>query len=785
MEPHSNRNEKQLLPGDAPEPQLGVPKITIRGSLSSAVKSVKERLGQSDLLPAMQSLRLAKQSAIIIDSKSSHNSISIEMRKEALHISVPARGFSPQKLCQEVAMAVVGFAIKERALEAAEQFVQQGVLSPTISGQLESLIRQYGTLVGDTRIQRSGLLYKALEPHRTDLERLKKSLSDKIKTSPSLVVDSLTANNALFIERLGSFRAVSELLGASSGLADLMSLRVRERLMIFEDVFTRALLVGDHAACGVVVEAVESIATTASSSGWFKAMPKLLRAVQSPYFDINDTQALLNQSLWPDSTSVLSGSVPVPCADSTGSTLICWLNNIVAGFKFASATDREFREMSYGEEAGFDLLDALISLAPQMPAIVTSLGAHTTDDKLAEVDEFLRVLLHIKYCNHDATANMYEYVVYGIIPDEEAKRLGGVRPEIAARPNFQVAQCLALISTGEPGLAGERLALFQEDLAVMSARAIAALVYQYRAMLGRRLDVGGGFDQQTVRGVVSDLDAMESAMLIIVECPRTQERGFGFQDIVQAIRSTRESYQKSALLTLSDEEIAARVEEVLSLEHSGQFADQLREVSGRLLERMKSYAGVLASEASSQLDELSRGESVIPLVEYAKEVLSVVKADPLSAASLSLKTSIGEVLLEMLKVLEEYYSMEINLAEKKDATEKDVCRALEAVHRLMIEATFVCDELRPHAVFLPELILSKCQTLIDQVPKRLRRKLQDKPVILEQVLSGLTRDISSKDASVRAIAKGCVEGLRWLRISRAALTESSKLAYNRLMASKS
>jgi hypothetical protein len=785
VEPQSNPNEHQLSPGDGPEPQLGVPKITIRGSISSAAKTVRDRLAESDLLPVIQSLRLNGDPSVIVDSKSSHKSIVIEMRQESLHVSIPARGVNSQKLGHEVVMAVIGFAVKERALEAAEQFVQQGALSSTLSGQVENLLRQYGKLVGDPRVERSGLLYKALAPHRAELERLQKNLSEKIKTAPSLSADGLIANTELFLQRLGSFRAVSELLGASSGLADLMSLRIRERLMILEDIFARGLLVGNYTACAVVVEGMESILTTATSAGWFKAMPKQLQAVQSPYFSLNDPQALLNQSLWPGSSRLSSGPVTMPSAEATAETLICGLTNIVAGLKFALATDKELRTMSFGAEAGLDLLDALISVAPQMPAIVTSLGAETTDDALAEVDEFLRLLLQIKYCNQAATANLYEYVVYGVIPDEEAKRMGGVRAELAARPNFQVVQCLALISTGEAGLAGERLALFREDLALISSRAIAALVYQFRAMLGHQLDTGAVFDQQTVRGVVSDLDAMENAMLIIVEHPQTQERGFGFQDIVDAIRTTRESYQKSALLTLTDGELAARVEEVLRLDHSGQFADQLREVSGRLVERMKSYAGVLASEAGEHLENLSRGESVIPLVEYAKEALSVVKADPTSEASTSLKASIGEVLLEMLRVLEEYYSMEIELAQKKDASAEDVYRALEAVHRLMIEATFVCDQLRPLAVFLPELILSKCQTLIDQVPKRMRRELQGKPAILEQVLSGLTRDISSKDTSVRAVAKGCVEGLRWLRISRAALTEPAKLAYNRLMASKS
>jgi hypothetical protein len=781
VEPTSSPDTSKTLQGENSAVQAELPKIVIRGSVSSASRAAQKCLERADLIEIIQGLGVGPTASLVIDCKKSAEDVLVESKKDSLYFSIPARGYGEQQMTKAVARALIGFAITQTAIEAVEKFAACGVECPVRSAKLGQLFKQFSAFEDNAGQGRAGLLSKALAPHRDELVRRTKNLLDKLRTPASLLIDGLSAGNEAFCQKMDAFRGISELLGNTVGLQDTITQRFKERLVVLEDLFAKGVFHGDHAAGQAVVDAMESLRQRVLTSGWFKRLPRMLQPAQLGTQDLQPQRALLNASFWADAGNPTSISAHQTSQPTHRDPVSTGLANMVAGLRHALAVDIEFRQIPFKPESGFDLLEGLIAVSPSIPTAIASLDGEISAEQLADLDEFLRILLQIRYCPQPTTKNFYEYVVYGIVPD------GSVRPEelergdLAIRPHHQLLQCIALIATSEPGIAGERVSVFKEELMLMATRAIAAVMYQYRACLALHLKTGALFDQHSIKVVISDLEAMEEAIQVVLNHPLEGKQSFGFSELLQAMQAVRESYSKSALLALSDDELAARVEEVLTLDHSGPYADQLHEISERLTERMRAYLGTKAEGVHAQLESLSRGETIIPIVQYAKEMLTIVRTDPNSEASATLKKSIGETLLDMLRVLEDYYSTEIALTSRPGATVEDVYRTLDAMHHLMLEASYVRDELRPYAEYLPDLLLSKSQVLVEQFPKKIRRDLIAAPALLGEVVQSLARDVSAPENSVKKRIKSCIEGLRWARLPRGILQGPARDSFDSLL----
>jgi hypothetical protein len=610
--------------------------------------------------------------------------------------------------------------------------------------------------------------------------------------SPSPSLDSLSAGHEAFCQKVDSFRAISELLGNTLGLQDVITDKLRDRLVVFNDLFARRVFHGDYDAGQAVINAVDVLNQRVQASGWFKQFPRVLQPAKIDLGEIQRQRTLLNTSLWGDDASAAGMTSHQPSQLTNRRSVSADLSGMVAALQYALNLEMEFRKIPSEPETGFELVDGLTAVSPLIPAAVVALDSKISAEQLADMDDFLRVLLRIKYCEQPATKNCYEYVVYGIIPDGSVKVEELARADLAMHSHCRLLQCLAFIATNEPGIVGERLKVFQEELMLIAIRAIEATMLNYRACMAAHLKMGNVFDQQSLQIALSDLDAMEEAIQVALNNPLEGRPSFGFEDVLQAVRAVRESYSKAALLALSDRELAVRVEEVLAVNHSGPYADQLHEVSARLTDRMRAYLGTKAEEASAQLESLSQGESIIPIVQYAKEMLTIIRADPTSETSAALKKSIGETLLDMLRVLEDYYTGEIALAAKPKASVEDVYRALDALHHLMLEAGYVRDELSPYAEHLPDLLLSKSQILVQEFPKRLKRDLSAASTLLGEVVQNLAREMASPTDSkersdpdpLKQRAKSCVQGLRWVCMPRRVLPAPVREAFDSLVGAR-
>jgi hypothetical protein len=583
--------------------------------------------------------------------------------------------------------------------------------------------------------------------------------------------------------------AISELLGNAGGIEDEIKQKLRERLVAITDFFARGLFHGNSDLSTAALDAVGTLNQRALSSGWFKPMPSPLQPAKIDIREMRGDRALLNTSLWLDSHKGVQMSSPQVSQLANRGSAPVELSGMIELLKYASNVDAEFRQISYDEEAAFLLIDGLTAVSALIPAVVIALGGAVSVAQLADLNEFLRILLRIKYCEQPATGSLYEYIVYGIIPDGSVQTRDLAQTERAIHQNCQLLQCIAFIATSSPSDVGERLKIFQDELMLIAVRAIEATMLNYRACMAAHLKTGSVLDQQSLHIALNDLEAMEEAILVAINNPLEGRQGFGFGDVLQAVRAVRESYVKSALLSLSDDELAARVDEVMAVEHTGPYADQLLEVSARLQERMKAHLGVKAGEASGQLQSLSQGESIIPIVQYAKQMLTIIKADPGSEASATLKRSIGDTLLDMLRVFEDYYIGEISLASKQGASVDDVYRALEALHHLILEAGYARDELSPYAEHLRELLLSKAQILAQVSPKILKRQLSAAPALLGEVVQALARELPlsensserSDRNSLKQRARSCIQGLRRVCIPRRVVPKFAQDAFDSLV----
>ncbi len=763
-----------------PESSPNTVKITIRGSQNSAARAVQARLGHPDLTEVLRGLGVDSAAPVVIECKNSNKEVALEVRRDSVRLSIPARGPDPEKVAQSAGSVLIGYAVTQRLLDAAESFADTGIECPTRAAELDKLVKLYRHNENQPRLEQSVVLARALAPHRKELERRKDNLADKLKTLASLSADTLVPNTEAFCQKVSSFRAVAGVLRDTTTVTDIIVQKIKERLVGIEDLFAHGVYRGEHQVGKTVFEAMELLQHKINSAGWFKELPRGLHAAQ--FTDDSDRiqQLLLNSSMWNGSESSPGGSAASSRVTSR-EMVANGVANMMAELRYALDLDIESRQVSGGPELGFDLLEDFIPACLQVPAVVTTLGPESGAEQLSELAEFFRILLRIKYCEQPATKNFYEYVVYGVIPNAGKPNGEPVRVDVAVSPNFLVLQYVALIATSEPSVASERLKAFQEELLLIAIRSINAVRYEYRTCLAAHLKNEQGFDQHSLGVVVSDLEAMEKGMQLILNYSLEGSQSYGFGDLLNSIKALRESYSKVGLLGLSDTELAARVDEVLALNHSGPYSDQLREVTKRLQDRMKAYAGTKVEEATVRLQSLSQGMSIIPIVEYAQEILSLTKADPTSEVSASLRTSVGEALLEMLKVLEEYYCEEISRASKQNPSVEDVYRSLEAMHHLLIESSFVRDKLSPYADQLPPLLISKSQVLAEETPRGLKRSLSAQMRLLEEVVQNLSQDISSADASVRERATSCIQGLRWLRVSRSSFSEPVRAVYDRLV----
>lgn len=764
-----------------PQSSQNTARIAIRGSANAAAKAAQVRLERPDLVEVVHGLNLGPTASVVVECKSSNKEVSLEQRKDSLWLSIPARGLDPKQIEQSTARVLIGYAIKQHALDAAESFLSSGVECPKRHENLEKLLRSYAETENQPRFDRAVVLARALAPYRQELEQCKGNISDKLKTPELRSIDNLLSSCEIFCQRITAFRAVSGLLGDRTAVSDLILQRIKERVAAMEDLFARAVYRGEHSHGQTVMAAMELMHERVAAAGWFKEFPRILQPAQLPDGFYRGQQLLLNTSLWNDSQSSQGAGLTKSSRATSGEMVSNALASMLAGLQYALALDIESRQVSRGPELGFDLLEEFISVCPLVPAVVTTLGPQTSAEQLSDLGEFLKILLRIKYCDQLATKNFYEYVVYDVIPDGDTSVGESVHFDVGVRPNFLLLQYVALIATSEPSVAGDRLKVFQEELLLIASRAINSVNYQYRSALAAHLKMGGVFDQHSLGVVLSDLEALEKGMQLIVNFRLEGTQSYGFDELLNAIKILRESFSKVALLELPDTELATRVDEVLALKHSGPYADHLREVTARLTDRMKVYVGTKAEEASAKLEALSKGESIIPIVEYAQEILGLIKADPTSEISASLRSSVGAVLLDMARVLEGYYQGEISRAARSDASVEDIYRSLEASYHLLIETSFVRDQLSTYADQLPELLLSKCQVLAEESPRELKRSLRERMSVLEEALRGLYQDLSSSNAPTRERAKCCIEGLQRVRIPRSSLSEPARVVYDRLV----
>lgn len=742
------------------------------------VEAVLTGLSKTDLFPRSCTDCVADGVLPIQISMTGKKGAQLEVSFSTNRISVviPQRFKEGARVSLAVEERFLTLAIKEELVSLGTRFILEGALPDESTALVGAMADRYQELKGDSTHSHRKVWREVVDIHRSELQTWLKKMGKK-----SLVFNPLGDAERTYEEvnkMLGGVakeRAVSLLLGSSGDQgAYLMNF-----LNALDDQFAGALWRKHHAQAADCRAAAHLLEAGFEKGAFEKPLPfaispevkreSLERALQEG--------SMLPPSIYSESTA-RSSTVGID-----GVLIASQLKATARAFSQIVKFETSVRENCLG---AVDIMEETMEILLEATSRFTEALLGNEPEDAQVVSDVMGQLLALRFSGQEVAEEYFTFILSGMSPEDFNRGNIDCHSGLAA----SYVQFLSVAAAFKEGGLSPASAMSEQQgfMPAIAVRTFRVLIHAYESALASMLDSSKGVSAERMEFLSHDIESLERGVEAVLPFLRSQEMKRGCEAMLKsAIEGLRNAMRQLHLLTLSGDQLIKEVHDDKDVSNHSLLTERLMHVRQALQNRINNYAQNVSDVAENEIAQIRDGDSIVPLVDYIVNLLSVVRVSPDAERDAQLFETLNDALLEMVALIREGYGSEIDLVSAlSDSTQIErygeyVLRGLEALSSMHTEFSYVRAHLRGIDDRLNPIIFNKVDIFLDQVPKHFGLALKKHPEVIEHVLDILAQggEASLPLSDTQRVA--CIKGLGALRGFKSGLSRMARAQLEQLL----